>query len=136
MEMAIPIIANRDFLIYYRFYSQKNNKNAFYIMRGLDISNPDDRQLLITLGKYLIIRKQPRWIQNRPKKKYISLYLQPILLCDFNRKRCIYWINCEDRHGNVAAKFHLELDDQQRFLGDDKKELRGYKKNLNLNLYV
>ena len=46
-EIEMPVVSNRDFLLFYRFGKQKSQNELFYFMRGLDIEkSQEDRNIL------------------------------------------------------------------------------------------
>jgi len=41
-QIEIPIVSNRDFLVFFRFGKASTEKEAFYFMRGLDVENSEE----------------------------------------------------------------------------------------------
>ena len=51
-EIEMPVVSNRDFLLFYRFGKQKIQNELFYFMRGLDLEkSQEDRDMISKLGR-------------------------------------------------------------------------------------
>lgn len=68
VELNLPIVSNRDMLVLARFYKTSSEKEALYIMKGLDMSLESDRMIMTKIGK------NPEDYKPNPKSSLVRAY--------------------------------------------------------------